>query len=82
MGKIKFTGIIALIAAIAYVVIPVDYDISWHGYIDDFFVFMAGYSFFMGQRRKSLQGKRLLYLLSGCFFIVAMLVLICLILFK
>ena len=37
-------GLIALFAAVAYVALPYDIDGNWYGYIDDFFVFMAGYS--------------------------------------
>ena len=40
-------GLIALFAAVAYVELPYDIDGNWYGYIDDFFVFMAGYTFFM-----------------------------------
>lgn len=45
MNRIKPLGILALLAAIAYVAIPLDGDNGWTGYIDDFFVFMAGYTF-------------------------------------
>lgn len=79
-NKIKPLGIIALLAAIAYVAIPIG-DNSWTGYIDDFFVFMAGYTFFMGNRQKSLPNQRMLYTISGTFFIAGMLSLIALILF-
>ena len=63
------------------VAIPLDGDNGWTGYIDDFFVFMAGYTFFMGNRQKSLPNKRMLYTISGAFFIAGMLSLIALILF-
>lgn len=44
----KIIGIAALIIAIGYTVIPYDCDIAWYGYIDDFFLFIAGYLTFMG----------------------------------
>lgn len=81
MNRIKPLGILALLAAIAYVAIPLDGDNGWTGFIDDFFVFMAGYTFFMGNRQKSLPNKRMLYTISGTFFIAGMLSLIALILF-
>lgn len=75
--KINTTGIITLLIAIAYIIIPYDMDrIGWYGYIDDFFVFMAGYLLFFGSRGIHPRLKRLLYLIAGCSFIIAMLSLI------
>ena len=75
--KINPIGIVTLLIAIAYIIIPYDMDrIGWYGYIDDFFVFMAGYLLFFGSRYVHPRLKRLLYLISGCSFIIAMLFLI------
>lgn len=64
-------GLIALFAAVAYVALPYD--------IDDFFVFMAGYTFFMSTRSKSVRAAQLLGMTAGTFFIIGMLSLIALI---
>lgn len=73
-------GIVALLAAIGYVIIPYDMDIIWYGYSDDFFTFMSGYTFYYGEKSKSRRSGLLLTLISGCFFIVGMIALIILIL--
>lgn len=78
-NKISPIGIIALLLAVAYIIVPYDMDNSWYGYIDDFFVFMAGYLYFFGCRNIQPHLKRLLKLIAGCLFIVAMLTLIILI---
>ena len=70
-------GLIALFAAVAYVALPYDIDGNWYGYIDDFFVFMAGYTFFISTRSKSV--AQLLGMTAGTFFIIGMLSLIALI---
>ena len=80
--KVKFTGLLVLLAAIVYVVLPNDCDTNWWGYIDDFFVFLAGYTFFVGNRNKVLAIKRRLYMISGSLFIIGMMSLIALILFS
>lgn len=74
----KTLGIIALIAGIAYVAVPFDVDVAWYGYIDDFFAFMAAYTFFMASRNRSMPTCRLLQFIAGSFFILAMLSLIAL----
>lgn len=79
--SISIIGVVALLAAIGYVAMPYDIDTAWYGYTDDFFVFMAGYVFFYAGKSKSLKARQLLYLISGAFFIIAMLALISLILF-
>ena len=81
MKRIKPLGAIALILAIIYLTMPYDMDYAWYGYIDDFFVFMAGYCFFMGNRLGNSPTKKLLYTLSVFFFIIGILTLIALILF-
>lgn len=81
MKNIKPFGIIVLLLAIAYVAMPYDIDKNWYGYIDDFFVFMAGYTLFMGNKLNNTPTKKLLYTISGFFFIIGMLSLIALILF-
>lgn len=75
------TGILALIAAVAYVAMPYDIDGNWYGYIDDFFVFMAGYTFFMASRSRSARASQLLKVIAGTLFILGMLTLIALIIF-
>ncbi len=78
----KTLGIVALVAALIYVVMPWDLDkCGWYGYVDDFFVFMAGYTFFFSHRSKSTPACNLMRLISGCCFIIGMIVLIALILF-
>ena len=72
-------GLIALFAAVAYVALPYDIDGNWYGYFDDFFVFMAGYTFFMSTRSKSVRAAQLLGMTAGTFFIIGMLSLIALI---
>jgi uncharacterized membrane protein YkvA (DUF1232 family) len=72
-------GLIALFAAVAYVALPYDIDGNWYSYIDDFFVFMAGYTFFMSTRSKSVRAAQLLKMTAGTFFIIGMLSLIALI---
>lgn len=79
MNSKKLLGIVALIAAVAYVAAPYDLDTAWYGYIDDFFVFMAGYTYFMATRSASARASRLLTMVSGSLFIVGMLALIALI---
>lgn len=74
-------AIIGLLVGIVYVALPYDIDSQWWGYIDDFFVFMAGYTFFMGQRSRSIYARRLLLSIAGAFFIIGMLALIALVLF-
>lgn len=80
--KISPLGIGILLLSIAYIVINADCDTAWYGYIDDFFVFLAGYTFFMATRYKNSNIKRLLQLISGSLFILGMLALIALILFS
>ncbi len=77
----KIIGIAALIIAIGYTVIPCDCDIAWYGYIDDFFLFIAGYLTFMGSRKKNQKLRPLFYAIAGTSFIIGMLSLIALILF-
>lgn len=81
MTKQKIIGVMCLLAAIVYIAVPYDVDVAWYGYVDDFFVFMAGYTFFMGSRSKVWKARMSLYLISGTFFIIAMLSLIALVIF-
>lgn len=80
--KISPLGIGILLLSTAYIIINADCDKAWYGYIDDFFVFLAGYTFFMSTRYKNSNIKRLLQLISGSLFILGMLALIALILFS
>ncbi len=74
-------GLLAVIVAVLYVALPYDYDVAWYGYIDDFFVFMAGYTYFMASRSKSPRAAMFLKLTAGSFFIIGMLALIALAIF-
>lgn len=76
-----FLGLLAVIASVVYVALPYDYDVAWYGYLDDFFVFMAGYTFFMASRSKSARAAIFLKLMAGSFFIMGMLALIALVIF-
>ena len=76
-----FLGLLAVIVAVVYVALPYDYDVAWYGYLDDFFVFMAGYTFFMASRSKSVRAATFLKLTAGSFFIIGMLALIALVIF-
>ena len=80
--KISPIGIGILLVSIAYIVIKADCDTAWYGYIDDFFVFLSGYTFFMATRYQNSNLKRILLLISGTLFIIGMLSLIALILFS
>ncbi len=74
-------GLLTVIVAVLYVALPYDYDVAWYGYIDDFFVFMAGYTYFMASRSKSTRATMFLKLTAGSFFIIGMLSLIALAIF-
>ena len=65
-------GLIALLAAVAYVALPYDIDGNWYGYIDDFFVFMAGYTFFLSTRSKSVRAAQLRGMTAGTFFLLGL----------
>ncbi len=53
----KTVSIILFILAIVYLIIPVDYDGSYLGLMDDFFFFMAAFSFLISSFLKSLNKK-------------------------
>ena len=80
--KISPIGIGILLVSIAYIVIKADCDTAWYGYIDDFFVFLSRYTFFMATSYQNSNLKRILLLISGTLFIIGMLSLIALILFS
>lgn len=77
--RLRPLGILALLAAIAYVIAPYDCDTAWYGFIDDFFVFLGGYTFFMSTRQVAEKPKQMLRLIAAVTFIVGMLSLIALI---
>lgn len=81
MKKHTILGLVALLTGIAYITFPYDMDVAWYGYIDDFFVFIAGYTFFMAMRTVVQTARRMLLLLSGVTFIMGMMSLIVLLLF-
>ena len=69
-------SIMLLVAAIAYIIMPYDFDTKgWLGYIDDFFIFMAAFTFFYGNflRADRWLIRRQLHMISLLFFIMAML---------
>lgn len=63
-----------LILAIAYIVMPYDFDRTGiKGYIDDFFLFMSAFTFMHGswQRPAFKRVRLLLYQISAIFFVLA-----------
>ena len=48
----RILGVIAIIIAVAYIIMPIDFDGSWAGFIDDFFIFMAGFCYCTSQFSK------------------------------
>lgn len=66
----RVVGILLVLAAIAYVVWPGDFDSKGIiGYVDDFMVFMAAFTFAHGsfQRPERRYIRRQLYMLSSLF---------------
>jgi uncharacterized membrane protein YkvA (DUF1232 family) len=63
-------GVVLVLAAIVYIVVPVDFDSKGVvGYVDDFMVFMAAFTFAHGsfQRPERRYIRRQLYMLSSLF---------------
>lgn len=72
----RVVSVALLVLAIAYVVLPQDFDrMGWMGYIDDFFVFMAAFVFLQGsfQRPERRFLRRQLFMIAAVFIILAML---------
>ncbi len=70
----RVISVVLLVGAIAYIVMPYDFDsMGWMGYIDDFFLFMAAFTFFNGSFQKAARHtmRRQLYMIALLFFIMA-----------
>jgi len=66
----RMLGVVLVLAAIVYIVVPVDFDSKGVvGYVDDFMVFMAAFTFAHGsfQRPERHYIRRQLYMLSSLF---------------
>lgn len=66
----RVLGVVLVLAAIVYIVVPVDFDSKGIvGYVDDFMVFMAAFTFAHGsfQRPERRYIRRQLYMLSSLF---------------
>ena len=49
---LRIVGVVYMLLAIAYLVMPLDLDrVGWMGYIDDFFLFMSAFTFMNGGTR-------------------------------
>ena len=71
----RVIGVVLVLAAIAYVIWPGDFDSKGLvGYVDDFMVFMAAFSFAHGsfQRPERRYIRRQLYMLSSLFALLAL----------
>ena len=75
MKVCRVIGVVLVLAAIAYVVWPGDFDSKGLvGYVDDFMVFMAAFTFAHGsfQRPERRYIRRQLYMLSSLFALLAL----------
>ena len=75
MKACRVIGIVLVFAAIAYIVWPSDFDgKGFVGYVDDFMVFMAAFTFAHGsfQRPERRYIRRQLYMLSSLFALLAL----------
>ena len=73
---LRALSIALLAASVAYIIMPYDFDnMGWKGYVDDFFVFMAAFTFLNGafQRPERLFMRRQFYVIALVFFIMGML---------
>ena len=73
--SMKWLSAIFTILAIAYLIMPIDFDGPVIGFIDDFFVFMAAFCFAFAQfsKRATQIIRRQLYIFSISFMILAIL---------
>ena len=53
----KLVSILLILLALVYIVMPLDYDGPLIGYIDDFFLFMAAFCYFICQFTESVSQK-------------------------
>lgn len=70
----RVVSVLALFLAIAYIVMPYDFDAKGvMGYVDDFFLFMAAFTFMQGsfQRQEMKRPRHLLYQIAAIFFVLA-----------
>ena len=75
MKVCRVIGVVLVLAAIAYVIWPGDFDSKGLvGYVDDFMVFMAAFTFAHGsfQRPERRYIRRQLYMLSSLFALLAL----------
>ena len=75
LKMLRITSVITLILAIGYVVMPYDFDkMGLLGYVDDFFVFMAAFTFFNGSMQKAERQfiRKQLYMISLVFVMMAL----------
>ena len=71
----KWLSAIFIILALAYLIMPIDYDGPVIGFVDDFFVFMAAFCFAFAQfsRKANQIIRRQLYIFSISFMVLAIL---------
>ncbi|MDO4510780.1 MAG: hypothetical protein Q4B68_03060 [Bacteroidales bacterium] len=72
-NPLRIVAVVYFLFAIAYVVMPVDFDrIGWMGYVDDFFLFMSAFTFLHGAFQKPERAfiRRQLFMLSAVFFVL------------
>ncbi|MDY3216685.1 MAG: hypothetical protein SO193_03565 [Sodaliphilus sp.] len=70
---LRIVGVVYMLLAIAYLVMPLDLDrVGWMGYIDDFFLFMSAFTFMNGAFQKAERAfiRRQLFQLSAVFFVL------------
>lgn len=72
---LRWLAVLFILAAIAYLVMPIDYDGPIIGFIDDFFVFMSAFCFTFSQFSKKVNKlvRRQLYTFSISFLVLAIL---------
>lgn len=73
LKALRICAVVYLLLAIAYIVMPVDFDrIGWLGYIDDFFIFMSAFTFLNGAFQKAERAfiRRQFFLLAAVFFVL------------
>lgn len=70
----RVISVVALALAIAYIAMPYDFDAKGvMGFVDDFFLFMAAFTFMHGsfQRQEMTRVRHLLYQIAAIFFVLA-----------
>lgn len=71
----RWLAVLFIILAIAYLIMPIDYDGPIIGFIDDFFVFMSAFCFMFSQFSRKVNRiiRRQLYTFSISFLVLAIL---------